>query len=142
MSETKPTLKQFMSTELTLLPHDVTASDAARKMRDADVGNVLVTRDGGIHGIVTDRDLVVRCLADGKDPAKISLDELCSKELVMLSPESEANEAVKLMREKAIRRIPVVEGKKPVGIVSLGDLAERLDGASALGAISSAPATR
>ena len=142
MPATNPTLRQFMSTDLTTLPHHVTASDAARRMRDEDVGNVLVTHDDALYGIVTDRDLVVRCMADGNNPAEMSLDQLCSKELVFLSPDSDAKEAVKLMRDKAIRRIPVVENKKPIGIVSLGDLAVRLDRDSALGAISDAPATR
>ena len=143
MPEKRKTLRDFMTEKPLALKDDSTAADAAREMRESDVGTILVTgKDGGLRGIVTDRDLVVRCMADGTDPRKFSLEKLCSSEVVHLPPDAGLDEAVSMMREKAIRRVPIVDGKTPVGIVSIGDLAVELDGESALGQISAAPPNR
>jgi CBS domain-containing protein len=115
-----------------------TAVEAARLMRDRKIGDVIVLDDGQVCGIVTDRDIVVRGLAE-KGDANIKLGDICSQDLVSLEPDSRIGEAIKLMEEKALRRLPVVEGGKPVGIVSLGDLAVETDQKSALGQISAAP---
>jgi CBS domain-containing protein len=90
---------------------------------------------------VTDRDIVVRAVAAGKDLGKTPLREICSKEVFTLSPEDDLDEAVKLMREKAIRRVPVISDGTAVGILSLGDLAQERDRRSVLGQISAAPPT-
>ena len=116
--------------------------EAALAMRDFDVGNVLVLDDGQICGIVTDRDIVVRGIAGGNYPATVKLGEICSRELTTLSPTDTVEDAVSLMRQKAIRRLPVVENGQPVGILSLGDLALEKDPHSALGDISAAPPNR
>ena len=142
MPDDKKTVKEFMTRSLVTLAHDDTAGDAAKRMRESDVGAILVTRDGKVRGIVTDRDLVVRCMADGERPNEVQLDQFCSKELLYLSPDAGLNEAIDMMREKAVRRIPVIEGDRPVGILSLGDLATKLDRQSALGGISAAPPNR
>jgi CBS domain-containing protein len=133
------TLSQVMTTDPISLTHDQTVTDAAARMARSDVGSVLVQRDGDLLGIVTDRDLVVRCLADGKDPGQVKLDTLCTDEVVTMEPSSSLKDAVDTMREKKVRRVPVVENGHPVGIVSLGDLAVLLDRESALGEISAAP---
>lgn len=130
-------VKELMHTDLTQLDANASVLEAARCMRDADIGDVLITEKGKLRGIVTDRDLVVRCLAEqGNSDAKVG--QLCSSELITVSPDDEIDKAVKLMSEHAIRRLPVVDGGKPVGIVSLGDLAVSRDRQSALGAISAA----
>lgn len=115
------------------------AAEAARQMRDSNIGGVIVQKDGRICGFVTDRDLVVRIMAEGKDPSGTPLEICCSKELTTIAPSRSLGDAVKLMREKAVRRLPVVENGKPVGIVSLGDLAMNLDQESALADVSAAP---
>jgi CBS domain-containing protein len=117
-------------------------AEAARIMRDSNIGDVIVLDNGRICGIVTDRDIVVRSVAEGRDPVTTKLADICSQELTTLSPTENVEDAVLLMREKAIRRLPVVEGGKPVGIVSIGDLATSLDPHSALGHISAAPPNR
>jgi CBS domain-containing protein len=117
-------------------------AEAARIMRDSNIGDVIVLDNGRICGIVTDRDIVVRGVAEGRDPFATKLADICSQALTTLSPTDNVEEAVLLMREKAIRRLPVVEGGKPVGIVSIGDLATSLDPHSALGHISAAPPNR
>jgi len=130
------TLSELMNTNLVLLDAEKPAIEGAKQMRDQNVGNVLVTREGELCGIVTDRDLVVRCMADEQDGRTMRLGSFCSKELVTLTKDSSIADAVKVMSERGIRRIPVVEGKKPIGIVSLGDLALSQDRNSALGQIS------
>ena len=134
------TLRHVMTPDPIVLEADATVLDAARCMRDRDVGNVLVAQDGRLRGIVTDRDLVIRCLASSeRDPREQSLAELCTGTLVTLPPDAEVSEAVRLMEENAVRRIPIVDGEHPVGIVSIGDLAIARDGGSALAQISAAP---
>ena len=88
---------------------------------------------------MTDRDIVVRLVAEARDPASTPLADLCSHPLVTVTPADSIEQAVQLMRSKAIRRLPVVEGGQAVGIVSLGDLAVERDPGSALGEISAAP---
>jgi CBS domain-containing protein len=97
-----------------------------------------VEDDGQVRGIVTDRDIVVRAVADGRDPASTTLGEVGSTDVVALSPDDTVERAVEIMRQKAIRRVPVVEGGRAVGIVSIGDLAAERDPDSALADISSA----
>ncbi|MEU0054162.1 CBS domain-containing protein [Streptomyces sp. NPDC006184] len=110
--------------------------DVARLMRDQGIGVVLVAEDETLRGLVTDRDLVVRVVCEGGDIAQRSVAEACSEDLVSLSPDDDINRAVELMREHAVRRLPVVEDGRPVGIVSLGDLAVERDTDSALADIS------
>ncbi len=113
--------------------------EAARAMRDADVGNVLVVQGDNITGVLTDRDITVRAVAEGLDPQSTNIERIVSGDVQTLSPDDEVGDAIKLMKEKAIRRVPVVENGKPVGIVSIGDLAERFDPNSGLADISEAP---
>jgi CBS domain-containing protein len=122
------------------LPATSTIREAARAMRDLKIGNVVVVDDSNkVCGIVTDRDLVVKVLASGSD-ANTTLGSICSKDVTALKPTQTTDDAVKIMREKAIRRLPIIDGESLVGIVSLGDLAEHMDKASCLGQISAAPA--
>ncbi|HEX7038432.1 MAG TPA: CBS domain-containing protein [Pseudomonadales bacterium] len=130
-------VRELMHSDLTQLDSNATVLEAARCMRDADIGDVLVTEGGKLRGIVTDRDLVVRCMAE-QASADAKLGQLCSGDLVTISPDEEIDRAVKLMSDHAIRRLPVVEGDRAVGILSLGDLAIERDRQSALGRISAA----
>lgn len=116
--------------------------DAARMMRDRDIGAVLVADKGRLVGLLTDRDIVVRAVADKPDAMNIKVMDIVSKELETVSPDDSVDKAVKLMRSKALRRVPVVDGGKPVGVVAIGDLAVELDSKSALADISSADPNR
>jgi CBS domain-containing protein len=138
----KRKIRDVMTKEPIVLDASATALDAARAMKARNVGDVLVRGNGQLCGIVTDRDLVVRVLAvDPQHGGDRRLQEICSGQLATLSPDANVDEAVRVMRTKAIRRIPVVENGRPVGIVSLGDLAIERDRRSALGEISAAPPT-
>lgn len=114
----------------------------AQLMRDQDLGAVLVTEGDRLRGLVSDRDLVVRAIAEGVDPEKTTVVQACSEDLVTVGPDEDLTHAVQLMREHSVRRIPVVDGDRPVGIVSLGDLAIERDPESALGDISAAESNK
>lgn len=132
------TVSDIMTKALVALSAGDTVREAARRMREANVGAIVVQKHGNLFGIVTDRDIVVRCLAHGGDCDAIRLEDICSAELATLRPDDDVDHAVRLMRDKAIRRVPVVKNGKAVGILSLGDLALERDPFSALGAISGA----
>jgi CBS domain-containing protein len=126
---------------MTPLPATVKASEtvaaAANTMRQLDVGSIIVVNDSGLAvGILTDRDIAVRAVAQGLDPQATTVGDIYSEELTSVSPNDSVEEAVRLMRDRAIRRLPVVEGDRPVGIVSIGDLAIERDRRSALADIS------
>lgn len=131
-------IRDLMTADPIVMDSSTSASDAARRMRDEDVGDVLVREDGQVRGIVTDRDLALRVIADGTDPDAITLGQLRTGELVSCAPDDELNDAVAAMREHRIRRIPVMDGDEAVGVLSIGDLAVTLDPDSALADISAA----
>jgi CBS domain-containing protein len=122
------------------LDADASLTDAAQAMDKQCIGDVLVLENGAVCGIVTDRDIAIRGVAHGGDPSTKRLGDICSRELVTLSPGAAIDDAIAQMREHAVRRMPVLDGGRPVGIVSLGDLAEERDRRSVLGEISAAPA--
>ncbi|GLY83950.1 oxidoreductase [Actinoallomurus iriomotensis] len=113
------------------LPLDAPLTEAARLMRDENVGDVLVTQDGMLCGLLTDRDIVVRAVAEGRDLTATRLADVCSAGIVTVSPDEAAEVALRLMRDRAVRRLPVVEDGRPVGVVSVGDLTSDRDEASA-----------
>jgi CBS domain-containing protein len=133
------TIREIMTRDPVILNQDATVEDAAQAMRDRDIGCVLIAdKNQKLCGIVTDRDLVIRGIAGGKDPTKTSIEEVSSQALTQLKPSDTIDDAIKLMAKKGIRRIPVIEGGRPVGVLSLGDLALARDRQSALGGISAA----
>jgi len=118
---------------------DTTLDDAAREMSQDDIGAVLVKENGSV-GILTDRDIVVRAVAEHKDPSATKVSDVATHDVASLTPDQSVDDAIKIVREKNVRRIPVLDGDKPVGIVSIGDLAIERDTDSALADISSEPA--
>jgi CBS domain-containing protein len=113
--------------------------EAARTMRDWGVGAVLVVNDQSLYGLITDRDLVVRAVAEAKGPDE-RVGPLSSGNLIGVEADADAREAARLMREHAVRRLPVIEDGQVAGVVSLGDLAMQDDPASALATLSQATA--
>jgi CBS domain-containing protein len=132
-------LRDVMTPNPTVCRPDATAREAAALMRDQDIGDVLVQDDGGSLGIVTDRDIVTRAVATGQDPNEVRLGDICTNDIQTVSIDTSVEDVIRLMSDKAVRRIPVCEGNKPVGVVSLGDLATDRDPSSLLGDISAAP---
>lgn len=136
------TVRELMTTDPVTLDPSTSARLAAQAMRDHDVGVIVVATEGGIRGIITDRDIVIRAIAGDRDPSEVSIEEICTADLTVLTPDQPVDEAVSAMRAKGIRRVPVVEDGRPVGIVSLGDLAVAKDERSALAEISARPPDR
>jgi len=112
-----------MTPDPVVLAETATVLEAARAMADTNVGPVLVV-DGheALRGVVTDRDIVVRAVAPGRRLESTALGDMCTEDTVTLSPSDSVGDAIRLMRRNAVRRLPVVESGKPVGVVSLGDL--------------------
>ena len=132
-------IRDVMTANPRTLESSATAVDAARTMRDDDVGAVIVTDGDSICGIVTDRDITVRAIAEGQDPKQVTVGSLCTSDVITVTPDDSVQSAIRTMSDKAVRRLPVVDNGKPVGIVSLGDLAVDSDGEKALADISAAP---
>ena len=109
--------------------------EIARTMRDWGVGAVLVLRNGSLYGLVTDHDLVIRAVAEARAPDE-PVGPLSSWNLIGVDAGADASEAARLMREHAVRRLPVIENGQVAGIVSLCDLALRDDPVSALAELS------
>jgi len=132
------TVNEIMTHDPRTIEAESSVRDAARIMARADIGDVIVTEDGGIAGIITDRDIVVRVVAEGGDPASTSAGEACTRNPVTLSPDQSIDDAIRTIREQDVRRIPVVQDGRAVGILSIGDLAVERDTDSALADISAA----
>jgi CBS domain-containing protein len=135
------TVADVMTARPAAIEGDQPVKVAAALMRDNDTGAIIVNDNGRIQGIVTDRDIAVRCVADDKGP-DTPVREACSASVETVGPDTSIDQAVKLMRTHHVRRLPVVEDGRPVGIVSLGDLAMERDQNSALADISAAEGNR
>ncbi len=122
------------------LPLDATLYEAARIMRDEGIGDVLVTYAGRLCGLVTDRDIVIRAVAESRDTSLTPLGDVCTAELTTVHPEDDTDTVARLMSEHAVRRLPVVDAEQhPVGIVCMGDLALANGDGGPLPEISKAP---
>ncbi|MDR6998034.1 CBS domain-containing protein [Neobacillus niacini] len=98
--------------------------EVAAKMKELNVGAIPIVDNERLVGMITDRDIVLRCVAE-KHPASSKVEDIMSNDLITITSDASSREAAKLMAEHQIRRLPVVEGDKLVGIVSLGDFAVR-----------------
>jgi CBS domain-containing protein len=136
-------VEEVMSRDPLTISASSSIAEAARLMREGDTGAMIVVDEQeSVEGILTDRDIAIRAVADERDPSDTRVGEIASTDLDTLSPGSSVKDAVRLMREQAVRRLPVVDSGRPVGIVSIGDLAEERDPASVLAEISRAPGNR
>lgn len=135
-------VRDVMTADPMTIPGEASIAEASRLMRDRDIGALIVLEQEDVAGVVTDRDIVVRAIAEHRGPDDTPVSEVTSKDIIAISPEDDADEVVQTMRRRALRRVPVVEDGRPVGIVSLGDLAVDRDPGSVLGAISAAEPNR
>jgi CBS domain-containing protein len=116
-------LRDIMSPAPVCMASTDTVSAVAKAMKEHGVGTALVFAGGQLSGLVTDRDIAVRVLAENRDPGTTLVGEICSGEVAVLSPDDGVEQAERLVRDRAIRRIPVLADGIPVGMVSTGDLA-------------------
>jgi len=126
------------------LPADASVEAAARKMAQDDIGALPVCdTDGHLRGVVTDRDLVVKVIAAGRDPEETHVAEIADQpEVVTIGADDPAEEAIRTMKEHGVRRLPVIDGKQLVGMVSQADIARAMPDAKVgelVGAISDSP---
>jgi CBS domain-containing protein len=122
------TIREVMTEGCECVGENETVLDAARKMRELDVGALPICgEDDRLKGMVTDRDIVVKVLADGKDPQATTAGELGEGKPVTVGADDSINEALATMKEHAVRRLPVIDGHELIGIVSQGDLAKNID---------------
>ena len=130
-------VRDLMTPDPVALDSTATARDAARCMRDDDIGDVLVREGATLRGIVTDRDLTTRVMADDRDAGSVTLEDVLTPGVDVVGPDEDVREVVDRMRRDAIKRVPVVDDDQtPVGILSMGDLAIERDEDSALAQVS------
>ena len=116
-------IKEVMTRDVRACEPNATVAEAAKVMAREDVGPVPIVEDGRLVGIVTDRDIVVRVVAEGRDPNATTVREIASTELVTVSPDDALDDALNRLAERQVRRLPVVEGERLVGIVAQADIA-------------------
>lgn len=120
-----PTVRDAMTERPRTLHAGATAAEAARAMREEDAGIVPVVDGDRLAGVVTDRDIVLRVVAEGRDPASTPVGEIVSERLVTVDPDQDLDEAMRLMGEHRVRRLPVCEEDgRLVGILAQADVAE------------------
>lgn len=136
------TVREMMTDNPICLDPHTTLCEAAEMMAERDIGDILVVDDGGLLGILTDRDIVIRALARHLDPEQTTVSEILSGNMITLTPDDSIEHAIELMRDHALRRLPVCSGGEAIGIISIGDLAQIRDPHSALADISTAEPTR
>jgi CBS domain-containing protein len=138
------TAREIMTPDAEWVTSDLPVSEVARRMTNGDLGGMPVC-DGGGHllGMVTDRDVVVKVVAAGRDPNQVTAGELIDvPEAVTIGADDPIEEAIRTMKDHAVRRLPVIDGDRLVGIVSQADIARALPDAKVgdlVGAISEAP---
>ncbi|MET7469977.1 CBS domain-containing protein [Micromonospora sp. NPDC005686] len=130
------TVGEFMTTRLVTMDGNDTLVAAAQEMRDSAIGDVVVTDGDNVVGIVTDRDITVRGVAEDMDPTATRLNQITSRDVVTVSQNDDVVAAADLMRTYAVRRLPVVDDGRLVGLISMGDLAVEREPQSVLADIS------
>jgi CBS domain-containing protein len=130
-------VRDVMTAEPIVLQQDQTIADAAQAMRDTAVGAVLIVDGDRLCGLITDRDIVVRAVAESASPDS-PVGPLVSSDLIAVGADDEADDAARVMQAHAVRRLPVMDDGRIVGIVSIGDLAVSRGEDSALADISAA----
>ena len=113
-----PTVRDVMTPDPLTIRASEPVTQAASLMRDNGIGALIVMQSDELLGIVTDRDITIRIVAEGHDPSTTQISQAASTDLETLSPDADASEAAQRMSDRAIRRLPVVENNRPVGILS------------------------
>lgn len=118
-------VRELMTVDPASLAPQATLGEAATLMKHEDCGSIPIVQGGRLVGIVTDRDIVIRAIAMGKDPLSTRVSEVMSADPVTIRPDDDAKEAESLMAERQIRRLPVTEDGRLLGILVIGQLARR-----------------
>ena len=116
-------VREAMTASVSSVSPSQSLADAAEVMKREDVGSVPVVEEGRLAGIVTDRDIVTRAVAEQRDPQAVTVEEIASQELVTIEPEQDLDEALALMARHKVRRLPVLEQGRLVGMLAQADVA-------------------
>lgn len=116
-------IQEIMTTDVTSVAPDTSVVEAAKLMKAEDIGSVPVCEQSKVVGILTDRDIIIRSVAEGKNPQATKVSEIMSSKVETVTPDTDLDEVSNLMSDRQIRRVPVVENNKLVGIVALSDIA-------------------
>jgi CBS domain-containing protein len=117
-------VKDAMTSEVKTASPSQPLTDVARLMKQEDVGSVPVVDGDRLVGVVTDRDIVVRGIADGSDPHAIKAGDIASRDVVTVRPDDDLDEVLRLMAQHQVRRLPVVDDGRLVGVVAQADVAQ------------------
>lgn len=128
-------VREVMTRTVTTVRTDASVVEAAQLMRAQDIGDVLVTEDGQLVGLLTDRDITLHAVADGYDPLAVDCRSVCTADPVTVGPDEDVRAAGEVMRANALRRLPVTENGRPLGLVSLSDLPRQTNVGPALGSL-------
>jgi CBS domain-containing protein len=121
-------IREIMTSNPSTIEPEKPVAEAARIMKQEDAGVVPVVENGRLTGMVTDRDIAIRVVAEGKDPQSTTVGEVASKNLVTVDPQQDLDEALRLMAQHQVRRLPVVEEDgRLVGVVAQADVARTAD---------------
>lgn len=115
-------ITDLMNTDIVVIPSDATVAEAARKMTENGVGALLVVDDGKLTGLFSERDLLCRVVARGRDPRAVHVGDVATVEVVTLAPDMPASECLAAFKRQKVRHLPVVENGRPIGVVGLRDL--------------------
>ena len=119
------TISEFMTSNPRTVEPSTTIVEAARIMRDDDVGSIPIVESDQLWGTITDRDITIRAVAESRDPERTTAGEIASRDLVTIDPQQDLDEALRLMAQHQVRRLPVVEEDgRLVGIVAQADIAQ------------------
>lgn len=125
--DTTTTARDLMTPDVVSVAPADTLEVAARRMRDADVGALpVVDGEGAVVGIVTDRDIVVSAIAEGRDPTSFTAGELADGTVISVAPDDSAPDVLAVMKEHQIRRVPVIDGTELVGMLAQADVARSM----------------
>jgi CBS domain-containing protein len=116
-------IRDVMTPNPTTCKPQASVVDAAKVMAQEDVGSIPIAEGDRLGGVVTDRDIVIRVVAEGRDAQSVTVGEIASRDLVTVSPDDDLDRALELMAENQVRRLPVIEGDKLCGIVAQRDIA-------------------
>ncbi len=117
-----------MTAGVQVIDANATVQDAAALLANADIGSLPVcSADGRVHGMVTDRDIVTKVVAQGRQPSQVTVGELTDQpELITVGADNSVDEAIEMMKQHKVRRLPVIDGNQVVGMVSQADIARAL----------------
>jgi CBS domain-containing protein len=122
-------IREIMTREVDVVPPTASVRDAALKMKELDVGAIPVCDGQKLAGLVTDRDITVRAVAEGRNPSEVRVAEVMSSDIAYCFEDETVEQAANLMESKQIRRLPILDRNKQLtGIISLGDISVRTEG--------------